>query len=191
MHASFLLQDASSPLLDPSEVRFKLLALACFGPSVPPVTVLLVLEEPLEQLGLRVDIVLQIGAVHVLSSSNLPQHFLKLQRRLPLGQSLAHINETIQQLTFLSKIPRLCSHPIEDELCDCVEVAVEGELLRVEVYDVSVVSEDEDGFVEVLLDAEASLQVAVEDEIHLAVAEVLLALHQQRRFLLAGLVVEC
>ena len=74
---------------------------------------------------------------------------------------------------------------------DCVEVAVEGELLRVEVYDVSVVSEDEDGFVEVLLDAEASLQVAVEDEIHLAVAEVLLALHQQRRFLLAGLVVEC
>lgn len=40
---------------------------------------------------------------------------------------------------------------------DCVEVAVEGELLRVEVYDVSVVSEDEDGFVEVFLDAEASL----------------------------------
>lgn len=54
---------------------------------------------------------------------------------------------------------------------------IKGELLGVEVYDVRVIGEDKDGFVEVFFDAETGLQVAVEDEVHLTVAEVLLALH--------------
>lgn len=53
-----------------------------------------------------------------------------------------------------------------------------------------IVGEDQDGFVEVFLDAEAGLEVAVEDEVHLTVAEVLLALHQRWRLFLTRLVVE-
>lgn len=114
MQAGLFLQHTSSSLLDTSEMQLKLLTLPCFSTSVSPVTILLISEESFQQLGLCEDIVLKVGAVHILASAYFPQYFLKLQRWLPLRQTLAHINKTVQQLAFLSKVARLCPHSVKD-----------------------------------------------------------------------------
>lgn len=142
MHPSLLLQNTSRTFLYSPKMRLKLLPLAWFSPPISPIPILLMLEKSLQQLGLGINIILQVRAIHILASPNLPQHFLKLQRRLTLRQPLTHINKAIQQLTLLPKIARLRPHPIQDELCDCIEVTIEGELLGVEVDDMGIVGED-------------------------------------------------